>query len=35
MKIRIVVDALYCSSWIGDLRGMVTWEVVSDFLILT
>jgi hypothetical protein len=31
MKRMIVVDALYCSSWIGDLRGMVTWEVVSFF----
>jgi hypothetical protein len=27
-------NALFCSSWNGDLRGMVTWEIIADFLII-
>jgi hypothetical protein len=34
VKRRTVADALCSSSWIGDLRGVVTWEVIADFILL-
>jgi hypothetical protein len=32
VKRRTVVDTLCSSSWIGDLSGVVTWEVIVDFI---
>ena len=34
VKRRTVADALCSSSWIGDLRGVVSWEVIADFILL-
>jgi hypothetical protein len=34
VKRRTMADALCSSSWLGDLRGVVMWEVIADFIIL-
>jgi hypothetical protein len=34
VKRKTVANALCSSSWLGDLRGVVTWEVIADFIIL-